>query len=284
MHGCGNDYVYVNCFNENISDPAAAAIKLSDRRKGIGSDGLVLIMPSKIADFCMRIFNADGSEAQMCGNASRCVGKYLYTRGLTNKKEILLETKAGMRHLQLNTSNGSVDSVSVEMGIADFSCKNIPVLSSKESIINEYIPAFDIGSGSIISPVTRTCLTVGNPHCVYFLPDGCNIDSLVLEKIGPVSENSPEYPERINTEYVKNSENGLIMRVWERGSGETMACGTGACASAAAAVKLGLKKSGTEIPVYMRGGTLKISVNPDFQIYMTGDAEFVFDGETDTNY
>lgn len=270
MHGIGNDYIYFNGFEEKIDDPSALSIRLSDRHKGVGGDGIVLILPSEKADFRMRMFNADGSEGKMCGNASRCIGKYVYEKGLTDKTEITLETLSGIKHLKLSVNGGKVELVTVDMGKAVFETEKIPVISDKKEIINE--PEKIAGGTEKI-----TCVSMGNPHCVIFRED---IDGLDLEKIGPSYENDKMFPDRVNTEFVKIfSPTELSMRVWERGSGETMACGTGACAVASAAVACGISPADTFITVKLLGGDLRIRVGADRQVLMEGGAEFVFDGE-----
>lgn len=269
MQGIGNDYIYINCFEgipENI--PELSKI-MSPRHFSVGSDGIILICKSDIADAKMRIFNADGSEARMCGNGIRCVGKYLYDYGLVNKTEITVDTLSGIKYLTLYPENGKVRFVSVKMGKADFTPSVIPLSSDCE-----YID----------SPITVngeewkiTALATGNPHAVTFVDD---VDSLDLEKIGPMFENHSLFPDRVNTEFVKViGDNVLQMRVWERGSGETFACGTGACAVASAAVKLGICKPDTEINIKLKGGDLYITVSSDFDITMKGPAVTVYDGE-----
>ena len=269
MHGIGNDYIYFNCLENGIEDPEGLSQALSQYHFGVGADGIVLILPSKRADFRMRMFNADGSEGKMCGNASRCIGKYVYERGLTNKTELTLETLSGIKHLSLEVSQGKVKSVKIDMGIADFRADKIPVTTDKDEIVNDYL--------SFGETKTRgTCVSVGNPHFVIFTED---IDSLDLEKIGPVYENAKIFPERINTEFVEIIDNKTLkMRVWERGSGETLACGTGACAVASAAVKCGFCKKDAPIKIRLRGGDLEITCRSDGHIIMCGGAAFVFDG------
>lgn len=270
MHGIGNDYIYFNCMNSNIENPNELSVKLSQYHFGVGADGIVLIMPSDSADFRMRMFNADGSEGKMCGNATRCIGKYVYDRGLTDKTEITLETLSGIKSLKLDVSDGKVSSVSVDMGEADFTAGNIPVISDKKELVSEEV--FINGE-----KVKVTCVSVGNPHCVIFTE---NIDGLDLEKIGPVYENDKMFPERVNTEFVEIIDKSTLkMRVWERGSGETWACGTGACATVAAAVKNGICRPDTEVTVKLRGGDLNICCKSDGHIIMRGPAAFVFDGE-----
>ncbi len=269
MHGIGNCYIYVNCFEETVENPQELAIKVSDVHFGIGADGLVMICPSDKADFKMRIFNADGSEAKMCGNASRCVGKYVYEKGLTNKKEVTLETLSGIKILKLEEKNGEIASVTVDMGKISLNPRDIPVLSDKDKFIDEPV---EVGGKT----VNITAVSVGNPHAVVFVE---NVDELDLEKIGPIFENHKLFPDRVNTEFIHViDENTLKMRVWERGSGETWACGTGACASVAAAVENGYCKKDTEITVHLRGGDLKIVYQSDGHIIKRGPAAFICDG------
>lgn len=272
MHGIGNDYIYFNGFEERIENPESFSIRLSDRHKGIGGDGIVIILPSDKADFRMRMFNADGSEGKMCGNAARCVGKYVYEKGMTDKTDITLETLSGIKNLHLTVKNGSVESVTADMGKAEFEAKKIPVLSDTEEVINK--KAVLAGEER-----TVTCVSVGNPHCVVFCG---GISELELDKIGPLFENDKMFPDRINTEFVEViNERELAMRVWERGSGETLACGTGACAVVAAAVRNGICKADEFITVHLIGGLLKIKYRSDRTVIMQGEAEFVFDGTID---
>lgn len=269
MEGLGNDYIYFNCLDNEIKSPEKLAIRLSDRHFGVGGDGIILIMKSDKADFRMRMFNADGSEGQMCGNASRCIGKYVYEKGLTTKEEITLETLAGIKYLKLQLKDKKVISVEVNMGKAILESKKIPVLSNKEKVINEKVC---IAS----KDYNITCVSMGNPHCIIFLD---KIDDLDLEKIGPMFENDKMFPERTNTEFIEVVDKTTIkMRVWERGSGETMACGTGACAASVAAVLNGYCEIGKEITVKLLGGDLKINYLPDQTLYMTGPCKFVFEG------
>lgn len=269
MEGLGNDYIYFNCLDNEIESPEKLAIKLSNRHFGVGGDGIILIMKSDKADFRMRMFNADGSEGQMCGNASRCIGKYVYEKGLTTKEEITLETLAGIKYLKLQLKDKKVISVEVNMGKAILESKKIPVLSNKEKVINEKVC---IAS----KDYNITCVSMGNPHCIVFLD---KIDDLDLEKIGPAFENDKMFPERTNTEFIEVIDKTTIkMRVWERGSGETMACGTGACAAAVAAVLNGYCEIGKEITVKLLGGDLKINYLPDQTVFMTGPCKFVFEG------
>ncbi len=271
MQGTGNDYVYINCFEETINDPEALSIKVSNRNFGIGSDGLILIMPSDKADFRMRMFNADGSEGVMCGNGSRCVGKYVYDFGLTNKTEITLETKGGIKHLRLFPENGKVKTVEVDMGEAILTPSKIPMLADGESFIDRPISAGG-------REVRMTAVSMGNPHGVIFVEKG-SADGFDLEKDGPVFENLPIFPERVNTEFVEVLDGkNLKMRVWERGSGETMACGTGACASVTAACLNGFCKKDDEITVHLKGGDLYITYRSDGHVIMRGEAVTVFTG------
>lgn len=273
MHGIGNDYIYINGFEERIENPNELSIRLSDRHKGIGSDGLVLILPSSVADFRMQMFNADGSEGEMCGNAARCIGKYVYEKGLTDKTELTLETLAGIKKLKLFLNDKQkVEKVTVDMGEPILEAEQIPVLFQKSPVVNEPV---DFGNGINYA---ITCVSMGNPHAVIFTD---NIDQLDIKMIGPVIENSSIFPKRTNVEFVeKISENILKMRVWERGSGETMACGTGACAVVVAGVLNGI--SSRKTIVKLLGGELEIEWNNnDNHVYLTGPAETVFEGEID---
>lgn len=275
MHGIGNDYVYVNCFEETVENPERVSELISDRHFGIGSDGLVLIMPSDKADFRMRMFNADGSEGMMCGNATRCIGKYVYDKGLTDKTEVTLETKSGIKTLKLFPENGKVKTVLVDMGKAIIKPADIPVLADGEDFISRKIEV----NGN---EETVTCVSMGNPHCVIFTDK--NVDGLELEKIGPSYENHPLFPERINTEFANVIDGNTVkMRVWERGSGETWACGTGACATAVAACLNGHCKRDEEIRLMLRGGDLFITYKSDGTVLMRGSATTVFEGEIDIN-
>lgn len=269
MQATGNDYIYVNCFEERISDPSALAVQMSRPHYGVGSDGLILIGPSSTADFAMTVFNADGSESEMCGNAARCVAKYVYERGLTDKRELLLETKGGIRRLRLFLKDGLVARVRVDMGEPELRPERIPVDLPGETVISRSVSIGGV-SGQI------TCVSMGNPHCVVFVED---TEALDLPYIGPIYENSPLFPHRTNTEFVSvEDRRNLRMRVWERGSGETLACGTGACAALVAAVLCG--RSEREVLVSLRGGELSVSWDPeDNHVYQEGPAYHVFDGE-----
>lgn len=273
MHGIGNCYIYVNCFEKEVEDPAAVSEFVSDIHFGIGSDGLVLIMPSDIADFKMRIFNADGSEAQMCGNATRCVGKYVYENGLTDKTRVTLETLSGVKTLDLSLIGGKVvESVTVDMGKAELDPKKIPISMDGEKIVSRPITV-DGREYEI------TGVSMGNPHAVVFVDD---VDGLDLENLGPKFENHELFPERINTEFIKViDDHTLKMRVWERGSGETWACGTGACAAVVAAALNGFCRQGEEILIKLRGGDLNITYMPDGTVIKRGPAEFICSGEVE---
>ena len=269
MHGCGNDYVYVNCFEEEVKDPVSLSIAISDRHFGVGGDGLVLICPSDRADAKMRMFNADGSEGKMCGNAIRCVGKYLYDHGIVRKTTVTIETLSGIKTLELFLKDGKVDSAQVNMGPAILIPSEIPVNLPGERAVA--VPVKIAGEEHTI-----TCVSMGNPHCIVFGGDPYELD---LPKIGPLFENDPLFPERVNTEFIEVlDDHTLNMRVWERGSGETWACGTGACAAAVAAVLNGFCKKGKDISVRLRGGELTIRYT-DEAVFMTGKATEVFRGE-----
>ncbi len=269
MHGLGNDYVYVNCFTEEVNDPESAAIKVSRPHFGIGSDGLILIKPSKVADFEMAMYNADGSRGEMCGNGIRCVAKYVYDYHLTDKTDISVETLAGIKYLHLTVEGGKVTKVRVDMGKPVLKAEDIPVTASFSPVIGEDITVNGENK-------KMTCVSMGNPHAIFFEDD---IKSLDLEKIGPFYENHERFPNRINTEFIKVIDrNNIDMRVWERGSGETLACGTGACASAVACILNSL--TDRKLIVHLLGGDLEIEWNEDDgHVYMTGPASVVFDGE-----
>ena len=271
MHGIGNDYIYINCFKETVTDPEKLSVFLSDVRFGVGSDGLVLILPSEVADFRMLIFNADGSEAMMCGNATRCIGKYVYDMGMTDKIEISLETNSGIKYLTLYPdANNKIESVKVDMGKAILVPREIPVNSDLERFIAQPVTVDG-------KEYAMTCVSMGNPHAVVFLPE---VDSLDLEKIGPSFEHHELFPDRVNTEFVRViDDHTLQMRVWERGSGETFACGTGTCATVVAAVLNGFCKKEEEILVHLRGGDLRIIYHEDDTVTMIGPAIYVFEGK-----
>ena len=268
MHGIGNDYMYVNCFEEIVENPEKLAIAMSRPHFGVGADGLVLIEPSDTADFGMRIFNSDGSEAQMCGNAARCIGKYVYERGLTDKKDIVLRSLSGLRPLKLTVEGGVVTKVRVDMGTPELNPRLIPVDLPGEMVLDQRIQA----AGHTYQ---ITCVSMGNPHAVLFVEDP---ELVNLPAAGPAIENNPLFPQRTNVEFVKVLRRGLIqMRVWERGNGETMACGTGACASLVAAVLQG--KADRRATLKLLGGSLQVEWSAkDNHVYQEGPGEFVFDG------
>ncbi len=269
MHGLGNDYVYVNCFAEKVEDPVALARFVSERHFGVGSDGLILIGPSETADFKMSMYNADGSQAEMCGNGIRCVAKYVYDYGLTDQTEVSIETLAGIKKLKLTVEDGKVALVRVNMGQPELDPSKIPV-KAKEN------PAVDVPIEVRGRTYRMTCVSMGNPHAVLFVK---NVKDLDLESIGPEFENHTAFPRRINTEFVEIEDRKHVrMRVWERGSGETLACGTGACATAVACVLNGLTDE--EVTVHLLGGDLQIHWDRNENlVYMTGPATVVFDGE-----
>ena len=272
MHGTGNDYIYFSTFDQRIDNPEALSVRLSDRHFGIGGDGIILVCPSDKADAKMRIFNLDGSEGKMCGNGIRCVGKFLYDHGMVDikkKDKLDIETLSGIKHLKAYTLDGEVKSLRVDMGKAILDPKEIPAKMDKDKIVNE--PYTIDGEEYNI-----TCVSMGNPHCVVFIKG--DIDNLELDEIGPKFENDKLFPERVNTEFVKVLDDHTIkMRVWERGSGETWACGTGACAAAVAACENGFCNKGDDITVKLKGGDLVINYT-DETVYMTGEAEKVFEG------
>ena len=270
MHGIGNDYIYFNCFEESVENPEELSIRLSDRHFSIGGDGIVLIMPSEKCDFRMRMFNADGSEGKMCGNATRCIGKFVYEKGLTDKTRFTLETLGGVKTLDLEVEDGEVVSVTVDMGKAVFTAKDIPVISDTDEVVEK-----ELTVGGRTDKIT--CVSMGNPHCVIFTE---GIDSFDLVRMGPAYENNALFPERINTEFVEYiDEKTLKMRVWERGSGETLACGTGACAVVSAAVKTGRCRADEFITVKLIGGDLQVKYQSDGTVIMKGPAAFSFEGE-----
>lgn len=270
MHGCGNDYVYVNCFQETVEHPEEVSRRISDRHFGIGADGLILIKPSEKADFEMDMYNADGSSGAMCGNGIRCVAKYVYDYGLTDQTSISVDTKSGVKYLDLMVKDGRVEQVRVNMGAPELTASRIPVLSETEQVIGRSV---EIGGVEY----RYTAVSMGNPHAVVFVEE---TDCLELEKIGPLFEHYSGFPDRINTEFVKVLDDRTVqMRVWERGSGETLACGTGACAVAVAAVLNGVVK-GNQVTVKLLGGTLQVEWDREKNlVFMTGPAAVVFDGE-----
>ena len=271
MHGCGNDYVYVNCLEETVKHPDKVAQFVSDRHFGIGSDGLILIEPSEVADFCMAMYNADGSRGEMCGNGIRCVAKYVYDYGLTDKTQISVETLGGIKYLDLTVEDGKVVLVKVDMGKPELKSDLIPIISENEKVIDEPIEV----DGQVYH---MTGVSMGNPHTVIYVDDVKNLD---LEKIGPKFENHERFPKRINTEFVHCIDRNTVeMRVWERGSGETLACGTGACAVAVASILNNL--TDTRVTVKLLGGDLQIEWDQKKNhVFMTGPAKVVFDGVID---
>ncbi|HCT91212.1 MAG TPA: diaminopimelate epimerase [Lachnospiraceae bacterium] len=272
MHGIGNDYVYVNCFEEQVENPRETAIRVSDRHFGIGSDGLILIKPSRRADFEMAMYNADGSEGAMCGNGIRCVAKYVYDYGLTDRTRISVDTKSGVKILDLTIGeDGRVSLVRVNMGSPELTASKIPIVSEREQVIDEPI---EVGGVTY----AMTGVSMGNPHAVVYLEDVGRLD---IEKTGPLFERHERFPDRINTEFIRVIDRkNLEMRVWERGSGETLACGTGACAAAVASMVNGYTED--EVTVHLLGGELRIRWDREGNlVYMTGPAAVAFEGEID---
>lgn len=269
MQGCGNDYVYMDCTKKEIDNIPELAVRISNRHFGVGSDGLILIKSSEQADFFMDMYNNDGSRGKMCGNGIRCVGKYVYDKGLTDKSKLKIETLSGIKELDLKIDKGKVTMVTVNMGSPILTPQSIPVLSDKDALINEPIYVGD-------NVYKITCLSMGNPHGVVFVED---THKFPVETIGPLFEKHKLFPDRINTEFVQIiNRNHIRMRVWERGSGETLACGTGACASVVAAVLNGLTDN--DVKVSLLGGDLYIKFDRDNNIvYMTGEAVTVFEGD-----
>lgn len=276
MHGCGNDYVYINGFTEKIEDDKKPVLaqKISDRHFGVGSDGVIFINPSSEADFEMEMYNADGSRAEMCGNGIRCVAKYVYDKGLTDKKEISIVSASAIKYLTLFTKDGAVEKVRVNMGKPKLLGKEIPVLDKNGEITEKQMISEPIEVEG--KEYHMTCVSMGNPHAVVFMEEVQNLD---IESIGPKFENHPRFPQRTNTEFVKVlDQNTVEMRVWERGAGETLACGTGCCATLVACVLNGL--TGCHITVKLLGGELEIEWDRETDlIYMTGPATTVFEGE-----
>ena len=268
MEGCGNDYIYINAMEEEVRNPEMLAVAMSERHFGIGADGLVLILDSDVADFRMRMFNLDGSEGEMCGNAVRCIAKYVYERGLTDKEEITLETLGGIKVLRLHIQNGVVIAVTADMGEPILAADKIPVRSEKEPVIGEKLHISD-------QDFAFTCVSMGNPHAVTFVEQ---VAQFPVEKYGSLAEIHPIFPKKANIEFAQVIDRThLSMRVWERGSGETLACGTGACATLVAAVLNGLCER--KVRIQLLGGTLEIEWREaDNHIYMTGPARFSFDG------
>ena len=276
MQGIGNDYVYVNCFEETVKDPAAVARYVSDRHFGIGSDGLILIKPSDIADCEMDMYNLDGSQGAMCGNGIRCVAKYVYDYGIVKKENSSVSTKSGIKYLDLTVRDGKVALVRVNMGSPVLTASQIPVVSSTEEMINA--PLKVNGETYYI-----TAVSMGNPHAIVYMTD---VDHLDIGEIGPYFENHMAFPDRVNTEFVEVlDDHTLKMRVWERGSGETLACGTGACAVAVASILNGHVDGEKPVTVKLLGGDLEIFWDrQENLVYMTGPAATVFDGEIDLSF
>ncbi len=271
MHGCGNDYIYFDCFHQKIEDPAGLSRNLSRQHFGIGGDGIILIGPSDTADAQMRIFNKDGSEGKMCGNGIRCTAKFLYDTGLVPKETMTIDTLSGIKTLRLSVKEGKTELVTVDMGPAEFRPEKIPVLIPGSEVIGSLL---EVGG----KERRITCVSMGNPHCVIF---GDDPDTIDLEREGTAVAASPIFPEGVNVEFIHLAgRNTLKMRVWERGSGETLACGTGACAAACAAVRNGLCEKGEEILVHLTGGDLRIRMT-DETVWMTGGATLVFTGEVE---
>ena len=269
MHGCGNDYVYVDCTNGMIENPGEISRKVSHRHFGIGSDGLILICSSDVADFRMAMYNADGSEGAMCGNGIRCVAKYVYDKGLTDKKNLSIETKSGIKKLELTVEDGKVSLVKVNMGAPILKSKDIPVAVDTDKCIDA-----DINVDGKVYKVT--CVSMGNPHAVTFIDE--DVNKFPLDKIGPKFENHVCFPDRVNTEFVQLIDRNTVkMRVWERGSGETLACGTGTCATVVACVLNGLTED--EITVHLLGGDILVKYDRDNDtVWMTGPAAIAFEG------
>ncbi len=278
MHGCGNDYVYVDCTKEVIPDIEATAIRVSDRHFGIGSDGLILIKSSEVADFEMDMYNADGSRGKMCGNGIRCVAKYVYDHGLTNKTEITVDTQAGIKTLQLTVCDGKVSKVRVDMGEPILIPQEIPVKASVLGLADDRREAIVAQPFTVAnSSYDITCVSMGNPHCITFIDE--DVRSFPLESIGALFEKHELFPEGVNTEFVNIiDKEHLRMRVWERGSGETLACGTGACAVAVASYLNGF--TGRNVDIELMGGHLEIAYDEATNhVFMTGPATEVFSGE-----
>lgn len=269
MHGIGNDYIYINCFEERVEDPGALSVRMSRPHFGVGSDGVILICPSDVADFAMRMYNSDGSESEMCGNGIRCLGRYVYERGMTKKNSFTVMTGGGLKQLELKVSGGKVQSVRVDMGSPVLTPELIPTTLTGEMVMGA---ALHVGGASY----KVHCVSMGNPHCVVFVKDPDLVD---LPELGPLFEHHEAFPRRTNTEFVQViSRNHLRMRVWERGAGETLACGTGACASLVAAVLTG--QADRKVTMDLLGGSLELEWSPeDNHVYQEGPATFVYDGE-----
>ncbi len=271
MHGAGNDYVYMDARISPVSDPTSLAIQVSDRHKGIGSDGLVLILPSEVADVRMRMFNSDGSESQMCGNAIRCVGKYAYENGLVSKPELSVETLAGIKIITLLLNGEKVTGATVDMGTPQWTPKHIPVKHADDT-------ALEIVISALGKEYKASCVSMGNPHAVIELGADENLDTFPLAAVGAAIEHHPLFPERVNVEFIQViDKKNIRMRVWERGAGETQACGTGACAVGVVCARLG--RTDRDVTVHLLGGDLHIRWDDNDHIFMTGEAVTVFEGE-----
>ena len=276
MHGTGNDYIFIDCIKYQIilENIPTISIKLSNRHFGIGADGIVLILPSEVANIRMRMFNSDGSEGNMCGNAIRCIAKYAYEKKYIDNTHITIETLSGIKDLWVSEDQGKVTQVKVDMGKPIFDPKLIPVISTNKIILDEKI----IIDGAIYN---ITCLSMGNPHCVVFVDD---LENLNLNRIGPMFENNIRFPNRINTEFVKIiSKNEICMRVWERGSGETLSCGTGSCAAAVASILNKFCNYDSDILIHVIGGILTVNYKQDGNVYLKGPAEFIYEGTVEIN-
>lgn len=281
MQGIGNDYVYIDCTKKELEKPEKISQIVSDRHFGIGSDGLILILNSKVADFKMEIYNADGSQAEMCGNGIRCVAKFVYDKGLTEKTKLKIETLAGIKELELNVENGKVKTVKVDMGEPILEAEKIPVYIDEKMKSEGITPTLVIKNLKLEAynqNFTFTCVSMGNPHAITFID---NVEKFDVKKFGSVFEVAKAFPKKSNIEFVEivDKEN-INMRVWERGSGETMACGTGSCASVVACILN--NKTSNKVKVHLLGGELYIEWNKENNhIYMTGPAEIVFEGKID---
>lgn len=275
MHGCGNDYIYIDCIQKEPNfDIKKTAIKLSNRHFGVGGDGLVLIAPSKKADVYMKMFNSDGTQGKMCGNAIRCVAKYVFEKNIIKKENIKIETLSGIKNLKLFLKNGKVNSVVVNMGLPDFNSASMPLNTEKKEVVLKEIDFLN-------KKYLMSCVSMGNPHCVVFLDEDFNLNELDVNKVGPEFLKNSLFKEEVNVEFVKKlSENKIQMRVFERGSGETLACGTGSCAAVCAMVNKGEFKIGQEVFVKLLGGELKIT-QTEKGVLMEGGADFVFEGEVE---
>ena len=269
MHGLGNDYVYMDCTKQDVENKSSLAQFVSDRHFGVGSDGLILICKSDIADFKMRMFNSDGSEAEMCGNGIRCVGKFVYDKGLTDKTTVVIETLAGIKTLKLNIKDGKVETARVDMGVPILTPEKIPVIAEDEPVTDLKLTALD-------KEFRFTCVSMGNPHAITIVED---VEKFDVKKYGEILEVNPVFPSKANVEFIEIVDsNHIKMRVWERGTGETLACGTGACATLVASCLNGLTDRHSYVELL--GGTLEIEWNKeDNHVYMTGPAVTVFDGE-----